>query len=511
MNKRSYLWLLPLVCALGLPACSPQHNAKTTTDNSPKAPTNLAGSALSFEITGTEQPNGPDPRINTDGQFSYYFTGNQVFMDARHYNGFAWKSDYSYSAHDNQGDVVQHIKWQEGNISVDINISLHLDYLAANSGNFAMDISHGDNPMGAAHYRHTGSFRTTDQPLEMLPKGLPNSSLNLNFQTITANNKGLEIKQGSQIGMFFSGANYGKFSFNGKDYETKDVQLVPVDSFTKRIQGTLTDGSPFAITLQFERFDIGKFALNLGQGALQADGSFMMSHWIPVPDYKIAGSFTDGLKFKSKQTKIEYPYSVYLPPNYNTSGKKYPVLYLTDGQWVKEFHKIVEAHQKEFILVAIEQGPENRRMEDYKLPGATAYTRFLKEELIPAIEHRYRTNGSRSYLGVSLGGTLGEILLSQESATKPYFINYILSDGAFWANTPQIQEQLKTNLAQPKNGTISVFTASTRQGNYPFNNAFVARLQSLNNPTLVLKNIELKETHAEMGTPTFEAYIDQLH
>ena len=86
-----------------------------------------------------------------------------------------------------------------------------------------------------------------------------------------------------------------------------------------------------------------------------------------------------------------------------------------------------------------------------------------------------------------------------------------MSDGAYWANTPEVQEKLKTALAQPKAEAISIFTSGTRQGNYIPNLNFVSRLQNLNNPSLVLKNIEFKETHNEMATPTFEAFIDAMH
>ena len=135
----------------------------------------------------------------------------------------------------------------------------------------------------------------------------------------------------------------------------------------------------------------------------------------------------------------------------------------------------------------------------------------MKEEIIPHIEKQYRTNANRIFWGASLGATVGEILLSQETQKKPYFSTYALSDGAFWANPPEIQEKVKAALAQPKSETISIFTSGTRQGNYITNLDFVNRVQSLNNSTLDIKNIELKETHNEMATPTFEYFIDAMH
>jgi hypothetical protein len=517
IQKYSF-WLFAFIFSTLLLGCALNNSESTSKLNNTTAQVakshtsnSLQGTALAFEIDKTEMISGSDPRVYTNGNFKYYFAGDKVFTDAREYNGFAWNSDYKYTLVDNKGEIVQQLKWQENGANVEVNITTQLTYSTPTSGNFQLEVKQTHSLSGLLHYTHAGKFQLIDNKLEMIAKGLPNSSLDFNFQTISANLKALDIKPGSRLSMSFSGPQYGKITLNNKDYETRDYQLIAVDTFNKTIKGTFNDAIPFEIKLHFDQFYFGTFEVNVDSGSFKANGNFMSSRWIPVADYKIQGKFTDGLKYKSKHTNIEYPYSVYLPPNYETSKKKYPVLYLTDGQWVKEFHKAVESHHKDFIVVAIEQGPENRRMEDYKLPGATSYIRFMKEEIIPQIEKQYRTNSNRLFWGASLGCTLGEILLSQETDAKPYFSTYALSDGAYWANTPDIKAQLSRNLAKPKSAPISIFTSGTRQGNYLSNFDFVNRLQSLNNSSLVLKNIEIKETHNEMATPTFEAFIDAMH
>ncbi|HOY21570.1 MAG TPA: alpha/beta hydrolase-fold protein [Cellvibrio sp.] len=486
-----------------------QNVANQSTNKS--APLSLQGTALAFDITKTELLQGADPRLARDGSFKYYFFADRLFIDGRDYNGFAWGSEYKVDIKGNQSDIVQQIKVQENGANLEVTVKTQLTYLTPNSGTFEVDVNQNHSMAGLLHYRHAGTFQSTDTKLDMMAKGLPNSNLDLMFQNISANEKNIDLKPGSKLTMNFSGPQYAKFTLNDKVYETKDYQLIAVDTFNKTIKGTFHGDTPFEIQLHFDQFYFGKFEVTVGNGAFKASGAFMSSRWIPIADYKVQGKFTDGLKYKSKHTSIEYPYSVYLPPNYATSNKKYPVLYLTDGQWVKEFHKAVEAHHKDFIVVAIEQGPEDRRMVDYRLPGALPYIRFLKEEIIPHIEKQYRTNANRIFWGASLGATVGEILLSQETQKKPYFSTYALSDGAFWANSPEIQEKVKSALAQPKSETISIFTSGTRQGNYITNLDFVNRVQSLNNSTLDIKNIELKETHNEMATPTFEYFIDAMH
>ncbi len=485
---------------------------KISTSNQAKtvaAPISLQGSAFAFEITKTDA--GNNPMLPRDGSFKYYFFADRLFSDARDYNGFAWGSEYKYAAAGNQGKIFQQLKLQDGGANLEINIKTELIYLTASSGTFEINVDQNHSASGQLHYSHAGTFHATDGKLEMMEKGLPNSNLDFIFQSVDANQKNIDIKPGSKITMNFSDPHYAKFTLNNKVYETRDYQLVPIDAFNKRIQGTLNGDTPFDIQLHFDQFYTGQFDVDVGNGAFKAKGTFMSSRWIPVADYKIQGKFTDGLKYKSKHTKIDYPYSVYLPPNYESSKEKFPVIYLTDGQWVKEFHKAVESHHKNYIVVAIEQGPDDRRMKDYQLPGAIAYIRFLKEEIIPRIEKQYRTNTDRIFFGASMGATLGEILLSQETGNKPYFSSYILSDGAFWANPPEIQQNLKASLSQSKAEKMSIFTSSTRQGNYLSNLDFVTRLKSVNNASLELQDIEFKETHNEMATPTFEHYIDVIN
>ncbi len=173
----------------------------------------------------------------------------------------------------------------------------------------------------------------------------------------------------------------------------------------------------------------------------------------------------------------------------------------------------------EMIIIGIHQNHDGERYDDSTIDQnqgvpfekGAEFFEFIGAELVPYIEKQYRTNSNRIFWGASLGATVGEILLSQETDKKPYFSTYALSDGAFWANPPEIQEKLKTALAQPKSETISIFTSGTRQGNYITNLDFVNRVQGLNNSTLDIKNIELKETHNEMATPTFEYFIDAMH
>ena len=109
--------------------------------------------------------------------------------------------------------------------------------------------------------------------------------------------------------------------------------------------------------------------------------------------------------------------SVYLPPDYSTSGLSYPVLFLLDG---KEhiFHTagVVEylvsvGRIPEIIIVGIHSTNRYRdytpdKLEHHAGTGeAKNFTRFLTDELFNFVEHKYRTRKYRMIFGHSYGGS----------------------------------------------------------------------------------------------------------
>ena len=118
---------------------------------------------------------------------------------------------------------------------------------------------------------------------------------------------------------------------------------------------------------------------------------------------------------------------VYLPPGYATSGKRYPVLYMHDGQNVfddrtsfvgewgvdESLDELARTQGLELIVVAIEHGNEHRINElkpwadpKYGKGEADEYLRFLVEVVKPWTDANYRTRPGRKYTGI-LGSSLG--------------------------------------------------------------------------------------------------------
>jgi predicted alpha/beta superfamily hydrolase len=152
---------------------------------------------------------------------------------------------------------------------------------------------------------------------------------------------------------------------------------------------------------------------------------------------------------------------VNLPQNYDKTDRSYPVLYMTDADWfygtASDMAHMLELEGKDFILVGIGYGDKascrEKRLKDMGsdlnadgIPAYTLYQSFLKDELFPEIESRYRAlSTNRTYYGWSLGALFANHLLYEQ---RDLFDNYILGGGRFpmyWS------EHMKNSVRQAKN------------------------------------------------------------
>lgn len=139
---------------------------------------------------------------------------------------------------------------------------------------------------------------------------------------------------------------------------------------------------------------------------------------------------------------------VYLPMNYQ-EGKKYPVLYLLDGDG--HFHSVTGLIKQlsrtlvlpEMIVIAI---PNTNRSRDliptkvdvdyhtgnklqYDSGGGSAFLDFIEEELIPYVDSTYPTTSYRTYVGHSFGGLS---VIHALTTRSHLFNNYVAIDASFW-------------------------------------------------------------------------------
>src|ERR1044072_6377818 len=126
----------------------------------------------------------------------------------------------------------------------------------------------------------------------------------------------------------------------------------------------------------------------------------------------------------SKRIGEDREIRVYLPHSYAYSKQRYPVIYTLDGEGTgpatasavqfmtgySEFPQMPEA-----LVVAIINTDRNRDMpipQMYGKGGEENFLAFLADELIPAIEQRYRTQPLRILIGHSQGGLFAHYALT---------------------------------------------------------------------------------------------------
>ena len=121
---------------------------------------------------------------------------------------------------------------------------------------------------------------------------------------------------------------------------------------------------------------------------------------------------------------------VYFPPDYETSGKTYPVLYMHDGQnlfdaatsfageWEVDetLNSLAEQGKNVPLVVGVDNGGSYRldeytpwRNPQYGGGDGEKYGQFITETLKPYIDQHYRTRPGREYTGV-MGSSLGGLI-----------------------------------------------------------------------------------------------------
>lgn len=139
----------------------------------------------------------------------------------------------------------------------------------------------------------------------------------------------------------------------------------------------------------------------------------------PLVSIAQSGKVFDNLSLPSKILKSERKYAIYLPPDYETSGRSYPVLYLLHGSgddqtgWV-QFGEVLNITDKAIaegtatpMIIVMPDANTGRKGYFNDIKGDWNYEDFFFTELIPFIEKKYRTKTDkrgRAISGLSMGG-----------------------------------------------------------------------------------------------------------
>jgi predicted alpha/beta superfamily hydrolase len=174
--------------------------------------------------------------------------------------------------------------------------------------------------------------------------------------------------------------------------------------------------------------------------------------------------------------------NVYLPPGYKeTRDSRVPVLYMPDGGIAEDFLHVAGLVQvsvsngtmRPFLLVGIENTQRRRDMtgpteneDDKKIAprvgGSLAFRTFIRNELMPEIQGRYRTTGETAIVGESLAGlfVVETFLLAPD-----LFDTYIAIDPSLWWNNQRLVNGAAERLrARPKLEKTLYFASSDEKG-----------------------------------------------
>ena len=131
------------------------------------------------------------------------------------------------------------------------------------------------------------------------------------------------------------------------------------------------------------------------------------------------GKVFDNLSLPSKILNMERKYAIYLPPDYESSTRSYPVLYLLHGGgddqtgWV-QFGEVLNITDKAIaeskatpMIIIMPDANTVRRGYSNNATGTWLYEDFFFKELMPFVEKKYRIKGEkrfRAIAGLSMGG-----------------------------------------------------------------------------------------------------------
>jgi predicted alpha/beta superfamily hydrolase len=207
---------------------------------------------------------------------------------------------------------------------------------------------------------------------------------------------------------------------------------------------------------------------------------------------------------------------IYLPKDYLASNKRYPVMYLQDGQNVFDaatsfagewgvdecLDSLYTQKQMAVIVVAIDNG-SNYRMTEYnpydneqfgKAEGE-AYVNFLANTLKPFIDSAYRTLPTASNTIIA-GSSMGGLIAYYAAITKPKIFGKAgVFSPSFWI-APQLK--LLTDSIGKKLDSKLFFTMGSTEGDKYIDdmNAIAEQLGLVSN-SMILLTIAENENHNE--------------
>ena len=258
-------------------------------------------------------------------------------------------------------------------------------------------------------------------------------------------------------------------------------------------------------------------AVTLGQSPAWAQSPGQTGAPAPIT---IGETFTLDSKAVNEVRRI----NVYLPPQYSQSpDTRLPVLYMPDGGMAEDFLHIAGLVQvlagngsmRPFILVGIENTQRRRDLtgptqneEDRKIApqvgGSTAFRTFIRSELMPAVNARFRTTPETAIIGESLAGLFVVETLFLE---PDLFDTYIAFDPSVWWNNGA----LLNRKVPPSDRKKTLYLAASVDDRDGLARQLTLTLRKTAPPNLTWHYVRMPaETHATIYHPAAIAALRRL-
>lgn len=228
--------------------------------------------------------------------------------------------------------------------------------------------------------------------------------------------------------------------------------------------------------------------------------SLISSSAVSPPKDRVPGH--DTFTIDSKQVGEERTINVWTPAGYKSNPAPLPVMYMADGGIKEDFPHIANTLEKlirqkkiqPLILVGIENTQRRRDLTGFTevekdkeiapvVGGSDKFRAFIKDELFPEIDTRYRTTGEKSIIGESASGLF---VMETFFLAPGMFDNYIAFDPSLWWNNHYLVRTAKEHLAKfPATGGKRLwFAGSNTRDISPFTRELAGILQTEQVPGL---------------------------
>ena len=236
-----------------------------------------------------------------------------------------------------------------------------------------------------------------------------------------------------------------------------------------------------------------------------------------LPEVKIAG--TQLQKIHSAIDGQDYDLYINLPRNYNDTTKTFPVLYVLDGQW--DFPLVSALYGSQYydgfvpamVVVGITWSGANAnydslRARDFtpasinnspQYGNAPKFLQFIKNELIPFVESKYRVTKDRALVGSSFGGLFTLYTLFNETNL---FDKYILTSPALAFDNGIIYKYEQEYADKNKDLPVRLYIGIGQYEDVSILHKFEDKLKSRNYKNLNMK-VEVIESTGHSGAKAY--------